>query len=58
MTIPDPSVDSDHKMDHKTVFGGFRVDQDGSQIGHKDADAPVAGRQEGELKVIVHGTAK
>ena len=23
------------KMDHNTVFGGFRVDRDGAQIGHK-----------------------
>ena len=22
-------------MDHNTVFGGFRVDRDGVQIGHK-----------------------
>jgi branched-chain amino acid transport system substrate-binding protein len=23
------------KMDHNTAFGGFRVDRDGAQIGHK-----------------------
>jgi branched-chain amino acid transport system substrate-binding protein len=35
------------KLELNTVFGPFRVDQDGFQVAHKVSDVPVAGRPEG-----------
>ena len=41
--------DAISKMDHNTVFGGFRVDRDGVQIAHKR----VLFQWQGGKKVIV-----
>ena len=46
------------KMDHNTVFGGFRVDRDGFQIAHKMGAVPVAGRQEGDRLARGAGAGK
>ena len=36
-------------MDHNTVYGGFRVDRDGAQIGHKRL---LVQRQDGKKAIV------